>query len=233
MSPLILLPGLLCDATVWAPQKAALRAEFRVAAWFNFYGHDSLGDMARAVLDTAPPRFALAGHSMGGRVALEIMRIAPERVEKLALFDTTATPATPDEPDRRLRMIELAQTDGMAALAARWLPMIVRPSRLNRPEFIATLTAMICRATPDIYISQVRALLNRPDYRPILPQITCPTLIACGAADLWSPVAAHEEIAAAINGAKLAVIDDCAHMATVEAPAEVSSLLREWLQRRS
>jgi pimeloyl-ACP methyl ester carboxylesterase len=230
-APLILLPGLLCDTTVWAPQKHALQDEFRVAAWLHFYGHDSLGGMAREVLKAAPPRFALAGHSMGGRVALEIMRTAPERVERLALLDTTPTPATPDEPEKRREMIELAKNAGMAAVAARWLPMIVHPSRLDQPEFMSALAAMICRATPEIYVRQVQALLNRPDYRPILRQIACPTLVACGREDLWSPVCVHEEIAAAVPGAKLAVIDNCGHMATVEAPVQVSALLRDWLLR--
>jgi pimeloyl-ACP methyl ester carboxylesterase len=230
VTSLFLLPGLLCDATVWAPQKDALSGEIRVTAFRNFFGHDSLGSMARAVLDAAPDRFALAGHSMGGRVALEIMRVAPERVERLALFDTSATPALPDEPAKRREMIELARNQGMAALAARWLPMIVYPSRLTQVEFVNALTAMICRATPEIYAGQVNALLNRPDYRPILPRFSCPTLVACGRDDLWSPVAGHKEIAGAIPGAKLAIIPDCAHMATVEAPAEVSKLLRAWMQ---
>ena len=229
MTDLILLPGLLCDATVWAPQKEVLSGEFRVTAWRHFHGHDSLGGMAREVVDEAPQRFALAGHSMGGRVALEIMRTAPERVERLALFDTTATPATADEPQQRQEMIELARKQGMAAFAARWLPMIVHPQRLHERQFIKALTGMICRATPQIFERQAAALLKRPDYRALLPQITCPTLVACGRDDLWSPVAPHEEIAAAIPGAKLALIDNCAHMATVEAPAEVAGLLRAWL----
>jgi pimeloyl-ACP methyl ester carboxylesterase len=229
MTDLILLPGLLCDATVWAPQKEVLSGTFRVTAWRHFYGHNSLGSMAREVLDEAPQRFALAGHSMGGRVAMEIMRTAPERVERLALFDTAATPATPDEPERRREMIERARTDGMEALAAHWLPMILHPERIKEREFVRALTAMICRATPRIFEDQVSALLNRPDYRPLLPQITCPVLVACGRDDLWSPIASHEEIAAAIPGAKLAVVDDCGHMATVEAPAEVGGILRAWL----
>lgn len=229
MPDLVLLPGLLCDATVWAPQKEVLSGGFRVTAWRHFYGHDSLGSMAREVLDEAPKRFALAGHSMGGRVALEIMRTAPERVERLALLDTTATPATPQEPERRREMIDLARREGMAALAAHWLPMIIHPQRLHEREFVKALAAMISRATPQIFEGQAAALLNRPDYRPVLPKIACPTLVACGRDDLWSPISAHEEIAAAIPGAKLALIDNCAHMATVEAPAEVARLLRAWM----
>jgi pimeloyl-ACP methyl ester carboxylesterase len=167
---------------------------------------------------------------MGGRVALEIMRLAPERVERLALFDTAATPAAPDEPARRQEMIDLAQRDGMAAVAARWLPMIIHPDRLQQVEFMRALTGMICRATPDIYARQIRALLNRPDYRAILSTIACPTLVACGRDDLWSPIDQHQQIAKMISGASLAVIDHCAHMTTVEAPAEVTTLLRNWLQ---
>src|SRR5579872_64280 len=131
MMDVILLPGLLCDATVWAPQKDALTREFRVTAWRHFYCHRSLGSMAEEVLAEAPARFALAGHSMGGRVALEIMRIAPERVLRLALFDTGATPAMPDEPAKRQEMLDLARNLGMAAVADRWLPMIVYPGRLG------------------------------------------------------------------------------------------------------
>lgn len=229
MPDLILLPGLLCDATIWAPQKEVLSGGFRVTTWRHFYGHSSLGSMAREVLDEAPKRFALAGHSMGGRVALEIMRTAPERVERLALFDTTATPAAPDEPERRREMIALARKDGMAALAAHWLPMIVHPQRLHEREFVNALTAMISRATAQIFEGQVAALLRRPDYRSVLSQIACPTLVGCGRDDLWSPISGHEEIAATIPGAKLALIDNCAHMATVEAPAEVARLLRAWV----
>src|SRR5206468_11181463 len=113
-------------------------------------------------------------------------------------------------------------TEGMSALAARWLPMIVHPRRLNELEFVNALTAMMCRATPQIYERQIQALLNRPDYRPVLQTIACPTLVACGRDDLWSPLAQHKEIAAAIPGARLEAIDDCAHMATVECPAAVT-----------
>src|SRR5437763_2360081 len=148
MQPVVLLPGLVCDATGWAPQKEAFAGEFRVSAIRHFYDYNSLSAMAASVLSAAPPRFALAGHSMGGRVALEIMRTAPERVERLALFDSGAAPATADEPQKRRELIEIARIEGMSALAARWLPMIVHPRRLNELEFVNALTAMMCRATP-------------------------------------------------------------------------------------
>jgi pimeloyl-ACP methyl ester carboxylesterase len=227
--PLVLLPGLVCDSAVWATQQTALAPDCSLYAVSDFYGHVSLAGMADAVLRTAPPRFALAGHSMGGRVALQIMTQAPERVERLALFDTGVVPAAPDEPARRQELIDLAREEGMAALAARWLPMIVHKKRLGDADFMAALTAMIWRATPEIYADQVNALLTRPDFRPLLPGIACPVLVACGRQDVWSPLAQHEEIAAAIPQARLAVVEESGHMATVEAPESVTRLLRDWM----
>ena len=229
MLPLVLLPGLVCDRDVWAAQEDALSRDCSVYVMPHFYGHTSLRSMARAVLEMAPERFALAGHSMGGRVAFQIMAEAPERVERLALFSTGVVPASPEEPARRQPMIDLAREQGMAALAAAWLPMIVHPDRLREAAFMERLTAMICRATPEIYAGQVKALMTRPDFRPLLPKIACPTLVACGRQDLWSPLAQHEDIAAKNSDAKLAIIEDCAHMVTVERPDAVSALLRDWM----
>jgi len=227
--PVVLLPGLVCDHTVWSAQAAALAPKFDVLAWPHFYGHSTLGDMARAVLENAPDRFALAGHSMGGRVALEIVARAPERVEKLALLDTGVVPADPGEPQRRQEFIDLAHREGMQALAAHWLPMIVHPENMKNTALISSLTEMICRATPEIYKAQVDALLTRPDFRPLLPRILRPTLIAVGREDSWSPVAAHEDIAKAILGADFRIIEKCGHMATVEQPGVVTELLYRWL----
>ena len=227
--PLVLLPGLLCDQTVWSAQQNALARDYPVYSIPHFYGHTSLSSMAKFALSAAPPRFALAGHSMGGRVALEIMRTAAENVERLALFDTGVIPAAPGEPAKRQELIEIARNQGMAALAARWLPMIVHPNRLRDEEFIKPLIDMICRATPEIYVAQINALLTRPDFRPFLSTISCPTLVACGREDAWSPPAQHQEIAAAIPEAKFAIIESSAHMTTVEAPDAVIALLRDWM----
>jgi len=227
--PLVLLPGLVCDASVWAAQKDALSRDFEVRAWSDFYGHSSLASMAEDVLAHGPRRFALAGHSMGGRVAFEIMARAPERVEKLALFNTGVAPADAGEPARRQEFIDLAKEEGMAALAARWIPMIVHPARLRDAPVMAAMTGMICRASPEIYEGQVNALLTRPDFRPLLPRIFRPTLIAVGREDEWSGIASHEDMAKAILGADLKIIENCGHMAPVERPDEVTALLRRWL----
>lgn len=225
----VLVAGLLCDETVWTAQRAALESEHRVFIP-SLWGLDSIPGMARAVLDAAPPRFALAGHSLGARVALEVVRQAPGRVERLALLDTGVHPVRPGEAEKRQELIALARREGMAALAARWLPPMVHPDRVSDPALMEPLTAMVCRATPEIFEGQVRALLARPDAAAVLPGIRCPTLVACGRQDAWSPLAQHEPIAAAIPGAWLAVIESSGHMSTVEAPDAVAGLLLDWMR---
>lgn len=224
-----LLPGLLCDASVWAHQAAALGRDADVVVP-DFHGVDSIAAMARAVLDAVPGRFALAGHSMGGRVALEVVRQAPERVERLALLDTGVHPRKPGEEAGRQALVDLARAEGMAALAARWLPPMVHPDRTADPSLMEPLTAMVCRATPALFEGQVRALLGRPDASGQLAAIACPTAVIVGRQDGWSPPAQHEAIAAAVAGATLTVIEDCGHMATVERPQAVTAALEAWLR---
>lgn len=227
-----LLPGLLCDASVWEAQAKGLRDLCEVRAFANFYGHDSLQGMARAVLDSAPGRFHLCGHSMGGRAAFEIYRLAPERIQSLILLDTGAGPAAPEETEKRMNLVELAQREGMAAMAAQWLPPMVHPRRHADTPFMNALTQMVCRATPEIFAGQQHALLTRPDACPLLPQIACPTLVGCGADDNWSPLAQHEAIAAAIPGARLVSIPESGHMVCVEAPEALTAVLRDWMREQ-
>lgn len=226
MADLFLLPGLLCDEYVWRPQIAGLSVPCRVA---DFRGFDSLTAMAQSVLDQAPQRFAVAGHSMGGRVALEIMRLAPKRVTKLALLDTGIHPTRPGEAEKRQVLVDLADQKGMNALAKAWLPPMVHPDRTNDQALMAPLTAMVERMTPEIFSKQIRALLNRRDAAPVLPTIACPTLVAVGRQDGWSPVEQHQQIADIIPGAKLVVFEECGHMSTVESPEAVTAALKDWL----
>jgi len=220
-----LLPGLLCDETIWSHQRKAL-SEFADVVVPDFRYVNSISAMAQLVLDAVLERFSVAGHSMGGRVALEVFRMAPERVERLALLDTGVHPRGAGEESKRGELVELAGSRGMAALAARWLPPMLHP---DHSVLLEPLTAMVLRSTPETFANQQRALLDRPDARNVLPSIRCPALVLCGSQDTWSPVSQHEEIAGSIPQANLAIVEDCGHMSPVEQPSAVTGALREWL----
>lgn len=230
----LLLPGLMCDAAVWAPQVPVLSGHARcvVPDWGPL---DSITAMAEHVLATAPsPTFALAGHSMGGRVALEVMRLAPARVQRLALLDTGTQPLPAGEAGEkeragRLALLALAHTEGMRTMGRQWLRGMVHPDVLGTALFESVLD-MLERSSPAQFAAQINALLTRPDAAAVLPTITCPTLVLCGREDLWSPPEQHAQIAHGIAGATLHVIEHCGHMPTVEQPAELNRVLLEWLQ---
>jgi pimeloyl-ACP methyl ester carboxylesterase len=223
-----LLPGLLCDAAVWRSQANFLSDshDVRIA---NFFGYDSLPAMARSVLAMAPARFSIAGHSMGARVAIEIVNQAPERVERLSLLDTGVHDVRPGEREARQELVNLANVEGMEALAARWIPPMVAPDRVGDAALMEEISAMVCRATPLIFARQIRALLARPSAQAVLPNIRCPVDVIVGRQDGWSPVSQHEEIVTAVPGARLTIIEDCGHMAPLERPEAVGDILTEWL----
>lgn len=223
---LVLLCGLLCDQEVWQAQARALQARYNVQI-FSFQEFDSLPAMAAHVLDQAPPRFALAGHSMGGRVAFEVVRQAPQRVERLALLDTGCGPAAEHETEKRGVLVRKAQLEGIAAIAETWARPMLGPA--VDPLLLARVLAMVGRMSGEIYARQTRALLSRPDATPLLATIACPTLLLCGQQDGWSPPAQHRDMAAAIPGASLRLIEDCGHMSTLEQPEAVLAALEEWL----
>lgn len=232
---LVLVPGLLCDAAVWEPQRAALagRAELVVADHGSL---DSLAAMATRVLDAAPGRFAIAGHSMGGRVAFEVLRQAPARVAGLALLDTACHPLAPgaageQERHGRLALLALARRAGMRAMAREWVQGMVHPLRLGDRPLIDAILAMFERKTPDIFAAQIHALLGRPDASGLLGAIQCPTLVLCGAQDAWALPQGHRDMAAAIGGSTLCEVPGCGHMAPMEKPAEVGAALGAWLDR--
>ncbi|WP_245580016.1 alpha/beta fold hydrolase [Niveispirillum irakense] len=225
---LLLLSGLLCDETVWSRLIPDLTDIIPVRA-VDFRGFDSIGAMADHVLETAPATFALAGHSMGARVALEIHRRAPDRIDRLALLDTGTHPAKPGEAESRQKLVDLAHAQGMAALADRWLPPMLAPANRAQASMVEPLRDMVLRMSPDIYEAQVKALLNRPDAAAGLGQIRCPTLVGVGEHDEWSPLGQHQLIAEHIDGATLVVFPDSGHMAPFEASREVAAALRAWL----
>lgn len=223
-----LLCGLLCDRVVWEAQARALQAAYDVRV-ISFEGLDSLQAMADKVLDGAPERFALAGHSMGGRVALEVVRRAPQRVERLALLDTGFEPVAPGEADRRAVLVDQAQNEGIDAIAATWgLPMLA-PANRDDPALVQAVVDMVGRMSGPIYAGQTRALLGRPDATDVLQRVACPAMVVCGKEDGWSPPERHERMAALIPGAQLRLIDGAGHMAMMEAPEAVLQALQEWL----
>jgi pimeloyl-ACP methyl ester carboxylesterase len=231
---LLLLPGLLCDITVWRDQISGLgsRAECHVPDYGSL---GSLTAMAQQVLVSAPAgSFALAGHSMGGRVALEVVRLAPDRVERIALLDTGYQPlpagaAGEQEKTGRMALLEQARVAGMRVMGQVWARGMVHAARLGTPVFKDILD-MIERRTPAIFEAQIGALLNRPDATSVLKKLAVPTLVACGREDQWSPLARHQQMAALIPGARLAVIEDSGHMTTMEQPEAVTHLLSRWLE---
>lgn len=232
--PLILVPGLMCDQAVWAPLLPALsaRADCLVADHGNA---NSLTRMAEQVLDAAPPRFALAGHSMGGRVAMEVVRLAPERVTRLALLDTgyqgrASGAAGEEEAAKRYALLAIAAKQGVRAMATAWVQGMVEPARLGDVPLIESIVAMFERKSADIFAHQIAALLGRPDATPVLQAVRVPTLVLCGRADSWSPPAQHEEIAALVPGSLLRVVDNAGHMCTMERPEAVAQALLDWLR---
>ena len=187
--------------------------------------------MAAHLLEDAPERFSLAGHSMGGRVALEAYRQAPQRIERLALLDTGYGPAVEAETESRGLLVRKALAAGIDAIAETWArPMIAR-SRQQDSELLGRILSMVGRMSGEIYAGQTRALLTRPDATPVLSEIQCPCLILCGKQDTWSPPERHQHMAEVITDSELRLIDDCGHMSTMERPEEVVSSLEAWMLR--
>lgn len=232
---LVLIPGLMCDQGVWSAQIAALR---RLGIECHIAQHglcDSLAGMARAVLEAHPGPLAVAGHSMGGRVAFEIARLAGKRLRGAALLDTGYRPLAPGDAGERetagrLRLLELAQTQGIAPMAREWLQSMVHPDRLADGVLVDAIVAMFQRRSVAEFEAQIRALLGRPDATPVLPRMACPTLLLCGEQDAWATPAQHREMAQLIPGSLFVTVPDCGHMAPMERPEAVNEALQSWLE---
>lgn len=226
---LALLPGLLCDARLWDHQVRHL-ADLGDPWVADLASQDSIAAMAESVLAAMPGPFALAGLSMGGYVALEVMRRAPERVTRLCLLDTSARPDTDAQAERRRGLVAVAGKGTFKGVTRRLLPFLIHHDRVDDASLSSTVMAMAESVGRDAYGRQQQAILGRVDSRPALAAIACPTLVICGRQDAVTPLDRSEEIAAAIPGARLAVIEDCGHLSALERPQAVTALMRLWLQ---
>ncbi|SEH25551.1 alpha/beta fold hydrolase [Magnetospirillum fulvum] len=227
---LILLPGLLCNFRLWTHQAAFLAPQAEVVVP-DLTQDESLGAMAERVLALAPPRFALGGLSMGGYLAMEIMRRAPERVERLALLCTNALADPPEQRQRRLDAIALASTPvGFDQVVAAQAAVLLSPASAADPAIAGQFRAMAQAVGPEGFARQQRAIMARPDSRPGLGAIACPTLVLCGALDTLTPPELHRTLAEAISGARLEIVPESGHLAPIERPDPVSLALSSWLK---
>lgn len=225
---LILLPGLLCDKALWAHQLKTLSdvANMTVA---DLTKDDSINGMAKRILTNAPKFFSLAGLSMGGYVAQEIMRLAPERVERLALINTSAKADTPKNKKHRLSFIAQLSIGSFRGVTKKLLPYLIYSDRLSDEILISTIEMSAANVGQKAFLRQQKAILSRIDGLPYLKNIKCPTLVLCGRQDTLTPPSEHEEIANKIQNASLVLIEDCGHLSPLERPYAVSAVMRYWL----
>ena len=225
---LLLLPGLACDARIYAPQLAA----FPDSRAVDGYGTaDSLADMARIALEQAPESFDLLGHSMGGRVALEVFRLAPERVRRIALVSTGVHSLREGEAAKREALQTIGWNHGFDKLIDTWLPPMVAEANRARPEIYEPLRQMNVEAGQEVFDAQIHALVNRSEVESLLPQIACPALVMTGELDTWAGPQQHRSIAAAIPNSELVIVPGAGHMIQLEAPDAVNAAIASWLER--
>ena len=228
MPDLVLVPGLLCTAELFAGQIEALSGSANVTV-ADHTAAPRLEDIARGILAAAPPRFALAGLSMGGYIAFEILRQAPERVTRLALLDTNARADRPEQAEQRRGLVTLAREKGVAKAAAHLWPVFVHKDRLADQNLFSLVLRMAEATGVEAFARQQEAIIARPDNRPFLAEVACPTVIIVGAEDALTPVKVAEEMHAGIAGSRLEVIPDCGHLSTLERPEAVTGILSDWL----
>ena len=224
---LLILPGLMCDAGMFAATLAAFPQACAIDD--HYAGADDIGAMAEHVLASAPARFALIGHSMGARVALEVVHRAPDRVSRLMIADTGVHGVREGEAGSRHALRDLGRREGFDRLVDSWLPPMVGEAARADATLMASLRAMCLRAGQAVFEAQIEALLHRPDTDAALHALTCPVAVVVGAEDQWSTVDQHRDIAARIAQATLHVIAAAGHMAPAEQPQHFNTLIREWL----
>jgi pimeloyl-ACP methyl ester carboxylesterase len=227
--PILLVPGVVCSPRIFSPVVPALW-RFGPVTVANHIRDDNMGAIARRILAEAPPRFALAGHSMGGYIAFEILRQAPERVAKLALMNTQARPDTPEATTRRRGLVARAQNGDYRGVLDELFSGFVHPSRLGDASLRQLVHDMGDDVGPEAFVRQQTAVISRPDSRPSLAWIKCPTLVLTGDQDNSVPNAQSVEMANGIPGAKLVILPDCGHLPQLEMPQATADALVEWMR---
>jgi pimeloyl-ACP methyl ester carboxylesterase len=227
--PVVLVPGLNCSARLYAEQVPELW-QFGPVIIADHRHDDSMTALARRILANAPPRFALAGLSMGGYIAFEIMRQAPDRVAKLALLDTGARAEVPERTEARRPLMALAQQGRLGEITDDQFPLLVHRKRHGDQALKAIVRAMNQETGADAYLRQQEAIMGRPDSRPTLAAIDCPTLVLVGDDDQLTPPELAREMANGIRGAKLVIVPESGHLSTIEQPQAVTKALVEWMQ---
>lgn len=227
--PVVLVPGLNCSARLYAEQIPALW-QFGPVTVADHRRDDSMAAIARRILADAPPRFALAGLSMGGYIAFEILRQAANRVARLALLDTGAGAEVPERTAQRKPLIALAQQGRFGEITEDQFPLLVHRSRHGDTALKALVRAMNEETGPEAYCRQQQAIIDRPDSRPGFAAISCPTLVLVGDDDQLTPPALAREMAAGIPGARLVVVPECGHLSTMERPEAVTKTLLDWMR---
>ena len=226
--PIVLVPGLLASPRLYAEQIPELWRLGPVTVATHIRD-DSMGAIAQRVLASAPARFALAGLSMGGYICFEILRQAPDRIAKLILLDTSARPDLPEQSEQRRSQMEMARSGRLGEVADTLFPRLVHARRWGDESLRRICRAMVQEVGAEGFISQQTAIMGRPDSRPGLAAIRCPTLVIVGDGDVLTPPERAEEIANGIRGARLSVIRDSGHLSTLEQPAAVTRSMVEFL----
>jgi pimeloyl-ACP methyl ester carboxylesterase len=226
-TPTVLIPGLLCSPRLFAQQIPALWRQGPVQV-ADHTRADSMHAIAASILANAPLQFNLVGLSMGGYIAFEILRQAPERVLKLALLDTSARPDTPEQTERRNALIEVAREGNLVEINDRLWPLLVHSSRQMNKALRIVLDAMAAETGAEVFMRQQAAIMSRPDSRPLLPNIACSTLVVVGDEDQITPHPLAQEIADEIPAGRLEVLKNCGHLSALERPEIVTRLLVEF-----
>jgi pimeloyl-ACP methyl ester carboxylesterase len=226
--PLVLVPGLLCSARLYASQITALWPQGQVTM-ADHRRDDSMESIAARILKNAPPHFALAGLSMGGYIAFAMMRLAPERIAKLALLDTSARPDLPEQKAGREKFIAMAQAGKLNDVVETLTPKFLHRDHAKDEGLKKIVRDMAHDTGADAFVRQQKAIMNRHDSRPLLSEIGCPTLVLVGEGDELTPPELAREIAADILGSRLVVVPSCGHLSTIEKPEAVNAAMTEWL----